>query len=43
MAVGAQRRVDRWNLELSIGANYLGHGALSDAFAGTLRPETSIS
>ncbi len=43
MARGAQRGVDTGKLELAVGANYFGHGGLSDASAGTLAPETSIS
>ena len=43
MSRSAQRGVDAGELELAIGADYPGHGALSDAFAGTLVPETSIS
>jgi hypothetical protein len=38
----AQRGVDAGKLELAVGADYLGHGALSEAVAGTFWPETSM-
>lgn len=43
MSLGAQRRIDPRKLELPVGPDYPGHGALSEARAGTLLPETSIS
>lgn len=39
----AQRRIDPRQLELAVGPDYLGHGASSEACAGTFLPETSIS